>query len=97
MADPEAAWKDMVAKVTEQSNQFCNVTSCKHEHLDAETSYARHNMSPAKLSAGVGRPVITNTLKKVQNLYKSRLGSGDARTRAFYDYQVTIINMLYKK
>jgi len=54
-------------------------------------------MTPAKLSAGVGRPVITATLKRVLNLYKVRLGTSDARTHAFYDYQISVINLLYKK
>ena len=54
-------------------------------------------MSGSKLSAGVGRPLITAALKKIHNLYKSRMGSGDSRTRAFYEYQVTVLNKLFKK
>lgn len=97
LVDSESAWKEMVMHVAEQSRKFCSVPSCRHGHLDMETSYARHNMTPAKLSAGVGRPVITATLKRVLNLYKVRLGTSDARTHAFYDYQISVINLLYKK
>ena len=97
LVDSESAWKEMVMHVAEQSRKFCSVPSCRHGHLDMETSYARHNMTPAKLSAGVGRPVITATLKRVLNLYKARLGTSDARTHAFYDYQISVINLLYKK
>lgn len=103
LVDPEEAWRSMMLMVSDESHMFCTVDSHRDRHrhmsrsLDETKQYARHNMTPAKLSAGVGRPLITATLKKILNLYKSRLGSGDARTRAFYEYQKTIIEKLYNK
>ena len=92
--DPELALSEFMAQATADSHSFCNAGCAASSD---EVSYARHNMSGSKLSAGVGRPLITAALKKIHNLYKSRLGSGDARTRAFYEYQVTVLNKLFKK
>ncbi len=94
-ADPEQAWKDFVTQVGSDSRSFCQ-SGCAIHNSD-ETSYARHDMSGAKLSAGVGRPLITATLKKIRSLYKSRTESGDARTRAYYEYQATVLDKLFKK
>ena len=92
--DPELALSEFMAQATADSHSFCNAGCAASSD---EVSYARHNMSGSKLSAGVGRPLITAALKKIHNLYKSRMGSGDARTRAFYEYQVTVLNKLFKK
>ena len=92
--DPDLALSEFMAQATADSHSFCNAGCAASSD---EVSYARHNMSGSKLSAGVGRPLITAALKKIHNLYKSRMGSGDARTRAFYEYQVTVLNKLFKK
>lgn len=92
--DPEQALNDFVAKATSDSHRFCSAGCAAHND---ETSYARHDMSGAKLAAGVGRPLITSTLKKIHALYKSRVGSGDARTRSYYEYQATVLDKLFKK
>lgn len=94
VVDPEQAWKDFVAQAAADSQSFCNSGCVAH---NGEVSYARHDMSGAKLAAGVGRPFITTTLKKIHSLYKSRMGSGDARTRSYYEYQVTVLDKLFKK
>lgn len=92
--DPEQAWRNFVSEAGSDTRHFCN-SGCAVG--GEETSYARHDMSGAKLAAGVGRPLITATLKKIRTLYKSRMGSGDARTRSYYEYQSTILDKLFKK
>ena len=92
--DPEKALNDFMAQATQDSRSFCNAGCAVHKD---EVSYARHDMAAAKLAAGVGRPLLTATLKKIHQLYKSKMGSGDARTRAFYEYQATVLDKLFKK
>ena len=96
LADPEQELKKMMDSVAKESNAFCKQHDKCSFHKE-EQSYARHNMTPAKLSAGVGRPIITATLKNILNLYKAKRGTGDARTRAYYDYQITVIQKLFDK
>lgn len=96
LADPEQELKKMMDSVAKESNAFCKRHDKCSFHKE-EQSYARHNMTPAKLSAGVGRPIITATLKNILNLYKAKRGTGDARTRAYYDYQITVIQKLFDK
>ena len=96
LADPEQELKKMMDSVAKESNAFCKQHDKCSFHKE-EQSYARHNMTPAKLSAGVGRPIITATLKNILNLYKAKRGTGDARTRAYYDYQITVIQKLIDK
>lgn len=96
LADPEQELKKMMDSVAKESNAFCKQHDKCSFHKE-EQSYARHNMAPAKLSAGVGRPIITATLKNILNLYKAKRGTGDARTRAYYDYQITVIQKLFDK
>lgn len=96
LADPEQELKKMMDSVAKESNAFCKQHDKCSFHKE-EQSYARHNMTPAKLSAGVGRPIITATLKNILNLYKAKRGTGDARTRAYYDYQITDIQKLFDK
>ena len=96
LADPEQELKKMMDSVAKESNAFCKQHDKCSFHKE-EQSYARQNMTPAKLSAGVGRPIITATLKNILNLYKAKRGTGDARTRAYYDYQITVIQKLFDK
>ena len=96
LADPEQELKKMMDFVAKESDAFCKQHGTCNFNKD-EQSYARHNMTPAKLSAGVGRPIITATLKNILNLYKAKRGTGDARTRAYYDYQITVIQKLFDK
>ena len=96
LADPEQELKKMMDSVAKESNAFCKQHDKCSFHKE-EQSYARHNITPAKLSAGVGRPIITATLKNILNLYKAKRGTGDARTRAYYDYQITVIQKLFDK
>ena len=96
LADPEQELKKMMDSVAKESNAFCKQHDKCSFHKE-EQSYARHNMTPAKLSAGVGRPIITATLKNILNLYKAKRGTGDAHTRAYYDYQITVIQKLFDK
>ena len=53
-------------------------------------------MNAATLTASVGRPAMLSLLKKVQALYKEKRGTGNAATRAFYDYQIMTIDKLFK-
>ena len=64
----------------------CNHPECRHDHASAgEISYYRHDMKGPSLSAQVGQP-----------LYKQRRGSGDARTRDFYEFQILKIESAFK-
>ena len=74
----------------------CNHPECRHDHASAgEISYYRHDMKGPSLSAQVGQPLYTATLRRVLNLYKQRRGSGDARTRDFYEYQILKIEAAF--
>ena len=74
----------------------CNHPECRHDHASAgEISYYRHDMKGPSLSAQVGQPLYTATLRRVLNLYKQRRSSGDARTRDFYEYQILKIEAAF--
>ena len=75
----------------------CNHPECRHDHASAgEISYYRHDMKGPSLSAQVGQPLYAATLRRVLSLYKQRRGSGDARTRDFYEFQILKIESAFK-
>ena len=53
-------------------------------------------MKGPSLSAQVGQPLDAATLRRVLSLYKQRRGSGDARTRDFYEFQILKIESAFK-
>ena len=72
----------------------CNHPEC-NEASAGDVSYYRHDMKGPSLSAQVGQPLYTATLRRVLNLYKQRRGSGDARTRDFYAFQILKIEAAF--
>ena len=75
----------------------CNHPECRHDHASAgEISYYRHDMKGPSLSAQVGQPLYAATLRRVLSLYKQRRGSGDTRTRDFYEFQILKIESAFK-
>ncbi len=72
----------------------CNHPEC-NEASAGDVSYYRHDMKGPSLSAQVGQPLYTATLRRVLNLYKQRRSSGDARTRDFYAFQILKIEAAF--
>ena len=72
----------------------CNHPEC-NEASAGDVSYYRHDMKGPSLSAQVGQPLYTATLRRVLNLYKQRRGSGDARTRDFFAFQILKIEAAF--
>ncbi len=89
--DPTEALATLENSVNSQ-HKLCSHASCNLGEYD----YFRLTMNAATLPASVGRPAMLSLLKKVQALYKEKRGTGNATTRAFYDYQIMTIDKLFK-
>ena len=89
--DPTEALATLENSVNSQ-HKLCSHAACNLGEYD----YFRMTMNAATLPASVGRPAMLSLLKKVQALYKEKRGTGNAATRAFYDYQIMTIDKLFK-
>ena len=89
--DPTEALATLENSVNSQ-HKLCSHAACNLGEYD----YFRMTMNAATLPASVGRPAMLALLKKVQALYKEKRGTGNAATRAFYDYQIITIDKLFK-
>jgi len=89
--DPAQALASLENSVNSQ-HKLCSHAECNLGEYD----YFRLTMKAATLPASVGRPAMLSLLKKVQALYKEKRGTGNAATRAFYDYQIMTIDKLFK-
>lgn len=69
---------------------------CSHAH-DQLTSYFRQNNDLPKLSGAYARPLALKELKRVLSVYRNAIPSVNARTRAFYEYQIDKVERLMKK
>lgn len=95
--------EDPMAALARMANEalppfICNHPECAHNHAASaeEISYYRHEMQPPMVSVQVGQPLYTATLRRVLNLYRQRRGSGDSRTRDFYEYQILKIESAFE-
>ena len=89
--DPAQALASLENSVNSQ-HKLCSHAACNL----GERDYFRVTMGAPSIPASVGRPAMLSLLKKVQALYKEKRGTGNAATRAFYDYQITSIDKLLK-
>lgn len=75
----------------------CSHTACEaHDMLDGSDSFYRINMGVSSISSIVSAPLMTAQLKKILSLYKQKRNACDTVTKAFYDYQITLIENLFK-
>lgn len=89
--NPEQALATLETSVHNQ-DKLCSHAACNLGEYD----YFRLTMNVAGIPASVGRPAMLSMLRKMQTLYKEKRGTGNAATRAFYDYQITTIDKLLK-
>ena len=89
--NPEQALAALETSVHNQ-DKLCSHAACNLGEYD----YFCLTMNVAGIPASVGRPAMLSMLRKMQALYKEKRGTGNAATRAFYDYQITTIDKLLK-
>lgn len=75
----------------------CSHYACEaHSMSESSDSFYRINMGVSSISSIISAPLMTAQLKNVLALYKRKRHSSDAVTKAFYDYQIILIENLFK-
>ena len=79
-----------------------NEEMAQHNHLPCEvadpaTSFVRINYGLPSLSEEVYKPLMLRQLRRVLTLFTAKRATGNAATKAFYEYQILTINKLLKK
>ena len=67
------------------------------EYTDPETSFVRINYGLPSLPDEVYKPLMLRQLRRALSLFTAKRATGNAATKAFYEYQILTINKLLKK
>ena len=67
------------------------------EYIDPATSFIRINYGLPSLPDEVYKPLMLRQLRRALSLFTARRTTGNAATRAFYEYQILTINKALKK
>ena len=97
LAEDLAAMKKSLEEMERVASDtgFCSCSG--HDNLDFSTSYFRQNNDLPTLSGAIARPAALKELKRILNTYKNARGSANARTKAFYDYQIDRVERAMKQ
>ena len=67
------------------------------EYTDPQTSFVRINYGLPSLPDEVYKPLMLRQLRRALSLFTAKRATGNAATKAFYEYQILTINKLLKK
>ena len=67
------------------------------EYTDPQTSFVRINYGLPSLPDEVYKPLMLRQLRRALSLFTAKRSTGNAATKAFYEYQILTINKLLKK
>ena len=67
------------------------------EYIDPATSFVRINYGLPSLPDEVYKPLMLRQLRRALNLFTARRATGNAATRAFYEYQILTIRRSLEK
>ena len=73
----------------------CDLLPC--EYTDPQTSFVRINYGLPSLPDEVYKPLMLRQLRRALSLFTAKRATGNAATKAFYEYQILTINKLLKK
>ena len=76
--------------------QQLNAPELPCEYSDPHTSFVRINYGLPTLKEEIYKPLMLHQLKRVQALYRQKRASGNQATRNFYNYQLLMIDKLFK-
>ena len=96
--------KGASSKLTDDAIAYYNNNEemAQHNHLPCEvadpaTSFVRINYGLPSLSEEVYKPLMLRQLRRVLTLFTAKRATGNAATKAFYEYQILTINKMLKK
>ena len=76
--------------------QQLNAPELPCEYSDPNTSFVRINYGLPTLKEEIYKPLMLRQLKRVQALFRQKRASGNQATRNFYNYQLLMIDKLFK-
>lgn len=89
---------DEVSNLTNKPSLPCSLGCADHhDNLEGE-SFTRFNYNLPAIPANIAAPLMTANIKRILSLYKQkRAVTTSASTKDFYDYQIVMIENLFKQ